>query len=107
MKKFVIISIICILSAQKSKDSRMTVYKDGTALVKQEIIWNNVQKGESLIKYDDIPLSIHKDTPFIKFDNAQVLNQRFVEKVFSSVDYFKSKEGNQINIKPKNEKYIS
>ena len=107
MKKFVIISLVCILTAQKSKDSRMTVYKDGTALVKQEIIWNNVQKGESLIKYDDIPLSIHKDTPFIKFDNAQVLNQRFVEKVFSSVDYFKSKEGSQINIKPKNEKYIS
>ena len=107
MKKFVIISLICILTAQTSRDSRMTVYKDGTALVKQEIIWNNIQKGESLIKYDDIPLSIHKDTPFIKFDNAQVLNQRFVEKVFSSVDYFKSKEGSQINIKPKNEKYIS
>ena len=107
MNKFVIISLICVLTAQKSKDSRMTVYKDGTALVKQEIIWNNVQKGESLIKYDDIPLSIHKDTPFIKFDNAQVLNQRFVEKVFSSVDYFKSREGSQINIKPKNEKYIS
>ena len=79
MKKFVIISLVCILTAQKSKDSRMTVYKDGTALVKQEVIWNNVQKGETLIKYDDIPLSIHKDTPFIKFDNAQVLNQRFVE----------------------------
>ena len=107
MKKFVIISLISILTAQTSRDSRMTVYKDGTALVKQEIIWNNIQKGESVIKYDDIPLSIHKDTPFIKFDNAQVLNQRFVEKVFSSVDYFKSKEGNQINIKPKNEKYIS
>ena len=96
-----------MLTAQTSRDSKMTVYKDGTALVKQEIIWNNIQKGESLIKYDDIPLSIHKDTPFIKFDNAQVLNQRFVEKVFSSVDYFKSKEGSQINIKPKNEKYIS
>ena len=107
MKKFVIIFLICILTAQTSRNSRMTVYKDGTALVKQEIIWNNIQKGESVIKYDDIPLSIHKDTPFIKFDNAQVLNQRFVEKVFSSVDYFKSKEGNQINIKPKNEKYIS
>ena len=96
-----------MLPAQKSTDSRMTVYKNGTALVKQEIIWDNVQKGESLIKYDDIPLSIHKDTPFIKFDNAQVLNQRFVEKVFSSADYFESKEGSQIKIKPKNEKYIS
>ena len=66
-----------MLTAQTSRGSKMTVYKDGTALVKQEIIWNNIQKGERLIKYDDIPLSIHKDTPFIKFDNAQVLNQRF------------------------------
>ena len=49
MNKFVIISLICILTAQKSKDSRMTIYKDGTALVKQEIIWNNVQKGERYI----------------------------------------------------------
>ena len=82
MKKFVIIFLICILAAQTSRDSKMTVYKDGTALVKQEIMWNNIQKGKSLIKYDDIPLSIHKDTPFIKFDNAQVLNPRFVEKYF-------------------------
>ena len=90
-----------MLTAQTSRGSKMTVYKDGTALVKQEIIWNNIQKGESLIKYDDIPRSIHKDTPFIKFDNAQLLNQRFVEKVFSSVVYFKSKEGSEIIIKPK------
>ena len=85
----------------------MTVYKDGTALVKQKIIWNNIPKGKNLIKYDDIPLSIHKDTPFINFDNAQVLSQRFVDKIFSSDEYFKSKEGSLISVKPKNGKAIS
>ena len=107
MKKFIIPFLICLLIAQSSKDSKMTVYKDGTALVKQKIIWNNIPKGKSLIKYDDIPLSIHKDTPFINFDNAQVLSQRFVDKIFSSDEYFKSKEGSLISVKPKNGKAIS
>jgi len=107
MKKFIIPFLICFLIAQSSKDSKMTVYKDGTALVKQKIIWNNIPKGKSLIKYDDIPLSIHKDTPFINFDNAQVLSQRFVDKIFSSDEYFKSKEGSLISVKPKNGKAIS
>ena len=107
MKKFIIPFLICFLIAQSSKDSKMTVYKDGTALVKQKIIWKNIPKGKSLIKYDDIPLSIHKDTPFINFDNAQVLSQRFVDKIFSSDEYFKSKEGSLISVKPKNGKAIS
>ena len=107
MKKLIIPFLICFLIAQSSKDSKMTVYKDGTALVKQKIIWNNIPKGKSLIKYDDIPLSIHKDTPFINFDNTQVLSQRFVDKIFSSDEYFKSKEGSLISLKPKNEKAIS
>ena len=107
MKKFIIPFLICFLIAQSSKDSKMTVYKDGTALVKQKIIWNNIPKGKSLIKYDDIPRSIHKDTPFINFDNTQVLSQRFVDKIFSSDEYFKSKEGSLISLKPKNEKAIS
>ena len=57
-----------MLTAQTSRGSKMTVYKDGTALVKQEIIWNNIQKGESLIKYDDIPgRSLRRNqTRFIK-----------------------------------------
>ena len=49
MKKITILFLLCILMAQSSKESTMTVYKDGTALVKQEIIWNNVPKGLSLI----------------------------------------------------------
>ena len=106
MKKITILFLFCFLLAQSSKESTMTVYKDGTALVKQEIIWNNIPKGKTIIKYDDIPKSIHKDTPFIRLINGQVLSQKFVDKIFSSDDYFKSKEGSIVNIKPKNEKTI-
>ena len=58
-------------------------------------------------KADDIPKSIQKDTPFISIENGQVLNQKFVEKVFSSNDYFSSKKGDYITVKLKNEKAVS
>ena len=107
MKKLSILILINIIFAQTSKKANVTIYKDGTALVKQEIVWNNIPKGRSIIKYDDIPKSIQKDTPFISIENAQVLNQRFVEKIFSSNDYFSSKKGDYVTVKMKNEKAVS
>ena len=107
MKKLSILILINIIFAQTSKKANVTIYKDGTALVKQEIVWNNIPKGESIIKYDDIPKSIQKDTPFISIDNVQVLNQKFVEKIFSSNNYFSSKKGDYITVKLKNEKAVS
>ena len=107
MKKLSILILINIIFAQTSKKANVTIYKDGTALVKQEIVWNNIPKGKSIIKYDDIPKSIQKDTPFISIENAQVLNQKFVEKIFSTNDYFSSKKGDYITVKLKNEKAVS
>ncbi|MDG1848014.1 MAG: hypothetical protein P8J35_05205, partial [Candidatus Marinimicrobia bacterium] len=107
MKLFILIIITNFIWAQSSKESTITVYKDGTALVKQEIIWDAISKGTTNLKYGDIPKSIHKDTPFISIKNAQVLSQKFVEKTFSSDEYFSSKKGDIITIKLKNEKAIS
>ena len=107
MKLFILIIITNFIWAQSSKESTITVYKDGTALVKQEIIWDAVSKGKTNLRYGDIPKSIHKDTPFISIKNAQVLSQKFVEKTFSSDEYFSSKKGDIITIKLKNEKAVS
>ena len=107
MKKLSILILINIIFAQTSKKANVTIYKDGTALVKQEIVWDNIPRGKSIIKYDDIPKSIQKDTPFISMENVQVLNQKFVEKIFSSNDYFSSKKGDYITVKLKNEKAVS
>ena len=107
MKLFILIIITNFIWAQSSKESTITVYKDGTALVKQEIIWDAISKGTTNLKYGDIPKSIHKDTPFISIKNAQVLSQKFVEKTFSSDEFFSSKKGNIITIKLKNEKAVS
>ena len=41
MKKLSILILINIIFAQTSKKSNVTIYKDGTALVKQEIVWIN------------------------------------------------------------------
>ncbi len=107
MKKLSILILINIIFAQTSKKANVTIYKDGTALVKQEIVWDNIPKGKRIIKYDDIPKSIQKDTPFISIENVQVLNQKFVEKIFSSNNYFSSKKGDYITVKLKNEKAVS
>ena len=107
MKKISILILINIIFAQTSKKANVTIYKDGTALVKQEIVWDNIPRGKSIIKYDDIPKSIQKDTPFISIENVQVLNQKFVEKIFSSNNYFSSKKGDYITVKLKNEKAVS
>ena len=107
MKKLSILILINIIFAQTSKKANVTIYKDGTALVKQEIVWDNIPRGRSILKYDDIPKSIQKDTPFISIENAQVLNQKFVEKIFSSNNYFSSKKGDYITVKLKNEKAVS
>ena len=106
MKLFILIIITNFIWAQSSKESTITVYKDGTALVKQEIIWDAVSKGKTNLRYGDIPKSIHKDTPFISIKNAQVLSQKLVEKTFSSDEYFSSKKGDIITIKLKNEKAV-
>ena len=107
MKKLSILILINLIFAQTSKKANVTIYKDGTALVKQEIVWDNIPKGRSILKYDDIPKSIQKDTPFISIENVQVLNQKFVEKIFSSNNYFSSKKGDYITVKLKNEKAVS
>ena len=107
MKKLSILILINIIFAQTSKKANVTIYKDGTALVKQEIVWDNIPKGKSIIKYDDIPKSIQKDTPFISIENGQVLNQKFVEKIFSTNNYFSSKKGDYVTVKLKNEKAVS
>ena len=42
MKLLILIFLTNFIYAQSSKESVITVYKDGTALVKQQIVWNTV-----------------------------------------------------------------
>ena len=90
-----------------SEKAIITIYKDGTALVKQPVSWRNVSKGNSYITFKELPDGIHKDTPFLNLNNTQILTQRFNSKVFSSINYFLDRKGSIVNLKSKTERAIT
>jgi len=94
-----------VICAQ-SGDATLTIYKDGTALIKQPVFWT-VSKGKSVINWNNLPASIQRDTPFLNLDGATVMSQRFNDKVFSSTDYFMDLKGQKISLKPNGGKMIT
>ena len=64
MKKIFFILSLSFLIAD-SESATITIYKDGTALVKQPVSWENVPKGNNYIVYKELPNGVHKDTPFL------------------------------------------
>jgi len=90
-----------------SEKAIITIYKDGTALVKQPVSWRNVSKGNSYITFKELPSGIHKDTPFLNLNGIQILTQRFNSKVFSSINYFLDRKGSIVNLKSKTERAIT
>ena len=105
MKILIILFLCCQIYAQSS-DATLTIYKDGTALIKQPITWN-VGKGESKINWDNLPGSIQRDTPFLNLSSGTVMSQRFNDKVFSSADYLIGQKGQKVSLKPKDGKIIT
>ena len=101
----IILFLCCVICAQ-SGDATLTIYKDGTALIKQPVIWT-VSKGKSVINWNKLPASIQRDTPFLNLDGATVISQRFNDKVFSSMDYFMDLKGQKISLKPNGGKMIT
>ena len=97
-KLFVFIFIITFLCAQEGNVS-LTIYKDGTALVKQPVSWST-KPGYNYKTWDKLPNGIDRDTPFLNLSGADIVSQRFVDNVFSGSDYFNSLRGEQIQIKP-------
>jgi len=89
----------------QSNFTTLTIYKDGTGLVKQPVIWN-VTKGKDYLIYDDLPKAIQAETPFLDIHGVQVLSQQYFNKVFSGNDYFDSLIGETISVKPKDERSV-
>ena len=87
----------------QSENATLTVYKDGTALIKQPASWS-IPSGYSTITWDNLPDGIHRDTPFLNLKSVDIISQRFNESVFSTTDYFNSLRGENIQVKPKDGK---
>tara|TARA_B100000686_G_scaffold40992_1_gene42320 strand:+ start:6329 stop:7660 length:1332 start_codon:yes stop_codon:yes gene_type:complete len=101
----IIFFIFCFIYSE-SRDASLTVYKDGTALIKQPVRWT-VTIGKNIIDWDQLPTGIQRDTPFLNLDGATIMSQRFNDKVFSSVDYFAGLKGQKIFLKPVSGKMIN
>ena len=96
--------IFCLLFSQ-SENATLTLYKDGTALVKQPVAWS-IPSGNSYVTWSSLPNGIHKDTPFLNLEGATIISQRFNDNVFTGIDYFNKLRGQEIQVKPKGGKIV-
>ncbi len=105
MRINILFLLFAVVIAQ-SDNAIITIYKDGTVLVKQPIN-QTLKKGVNEVYWDKIPTTIHYDTPFLNISNVSVLSQRYNNKLFSSEDYFEKEKGKTVVIKPKGRKTIT
>jgi hypothetical protein len=99
---------ILVLSASvfsQSDDATLTIYKDGTALIKQPVAWS-IPSGLSYITWNSLPSGIDKETPFLNISGVDILSQRFNSNIFTGTDFFSNLKGKAIQVKPKNGKLI-
>ena len=104
MKKILYIALSAFLIGQ-SEDATLTIYKDGTALIKLPVGWT-IPSGSSYVTWSSLPNGIHRDTPFLNLDGANILSQRFNDNIFTGIDFFNKLRGEQIQVKPKNGKLV-
>ena len=105
MKKILIIVAIFYIAYPQSEDATLTIYKDGSALIKQPVAWS-VPAGNSYVTWGNLPSGIHRDTPFLNIEGVDVISQRFNDNIFTGVDYFNSLKGQEIQVKPKDGKLV-
>jgi hypothetical protein len=103
MKK--ILPYILYLLFAQSENATLTLYKDGTALVKQPVAWS-IPSGDSYVTWSSLPNGIYKDTPFLNLEGATIISQRFNDNVFTGIDYFNKLRGQEVQVKPKGGKIV-
>ena len=104
MKLLYILALSASVFSQ-SDDATLTIYKDGTALIKQPVAWS-IPSGLSYITWNSLPSGIDKETPFLNISGVDILSQRFNSNIFTGTDFFSNLKGKAIQVKPKNGKLI-
>ena len=96
-----VLAILLFFSAPTSQSlySNLTIYKDGLALVKQPVFWEDVDSDQNIIVWDVLPKGIVYSSPFLTLDNANVLIQSFNKDVFHFSDRLYDYLGTKIEIK--------
>jgi len=106
VKKIIFLSIISSFLWSQSVSATMTIYKDGYGLIKQPVNWD-VTSGLSNIRYDRVPRGMTVESPFLSLKGANIHTQHLDFNVFSGEAFFKSKLGQQIELKSNGDKPIN
>ena len=72
MNRSLIFCITALLIGQ-SEDATLTIYKDGTALIKQPVGWA-IPSGNSYVTWNSLPIGIHRDTPFLNLEGVTIIS---------------------------------
>jgi len=103
MKQILLLFITSSLSFAQSLYANMTIYKDGFALIKQPVLWEELESDQNIIIWDILPIGIVQSSPFLSLDNANVLIQSFNQDVFRFSDRLYNYLGTKVDVKLINE----
>ena len=107
MKSILLLLITSSLSLAQSLYANMTIYKDGFALVKQPVLWQDLESDQNIIIWDILPIGVIQDSPFLTLENANVLIQSFNQDVFRFSDRLYNYLGTKVDVKLTNENDMS
>tara|TARA_B100001758_G_scaffold117878_2_gene101240 strand:- start:2120 stop:3451 length:1332 start_codon:yes stop_codon:yes gene_type:complete len=107
MKSILLILITSSLTLAQSFYANMTIYKDGFALVKQPVLWQDLESDQNIIIWDILPIGVIQDSPFLTLENANVLIQSFNQDVFRFSDRLYNYLGTKVDVKLTNENDMS
>jgi len=93
-----LLSLIIVPLAAQSNDATMTVYKDGTALVKQPVNWL-VKTGINRVTFDVLPKGLVDDSPFLSLDGVRVGYQRLNRNIFTWEKYYAEQVGEEVELR--------
>ena len=75
MKQIIVIFLSLSAIYSQSLYANLTIYKDGYALVKQPVFWEDVDSDQNVIIWDVLPKGVVYNSPFLSLENANVLIQ--------------------------------
>ena len=85
----------------------ISLYKVGFALVKQPVLWQDLESDQNIIIWDILPIGVIQDSPFLTLENANVLIQSFNQDVFRFSDRLYNYLGTKVDVKLTNENDMS
>ena len=99
MKQIIVIFLSLSAIYSQSLYANLTIYKDGYALVKQPVFWEDVDSDQNVIIWDVLPKGVVYNSPFLSLENANVLIQSFNKDVFHFSERLYDYLGTKVDIK--------